>query len=184
MLGQDGHGHILQKGHIGGGEPEGHRFLIDDGNLLHVLVVGGVLRAVFRVHNGLDGEPHVLCGEGLAVVPLDPVSDVEGVGAGLLVVLPALRQAGRHLVVPVVGGQAVEEQGVDLAVLVHSGVDAGIIRAAVDQGAPLRPAGGVFGTAAGGQGEGERCGQQQGENLFHRYLLVWVLFVLPHHIRT
>ena len=108
--------------------------LVHHRDLLHVLKVGGVLGAVVRVHNGLDGELHVLRRQGLAVMPLHALRQVEGVGAGVLVEGPALRQAGDDAVAAVVGGEAVEEENVDLAVLVHGRIDAGIVAAGIDQG--------------------------------------------------
>ena len=143
---QDGHGHILQEGHIRFRQPEGNGQVVGGGNFHHVLIVGGVLGAVFRVHDGLDGEFHVLGGKRLPVVPGNARTDVEGVGKGVGIVIPAFRQARHHLVVRIVGSQAVKEQQVDLAMLVHGRVDAGVVDASVDQGGGLAR----FGLGGGG----------------------------------
>ena len=133
MLRQDGHGHVLQKRRVDGGQGKGHRVVVDDGDICHILVVGGVLGAVVGIHDGLIGELHILGGEGLAVVPGNALRQIEGIGQRVGVVIPALRQTGNDLSVAVVVGKAVEQQHIDLAVLVHGGVDAGIVAAAVHQ---------------------------------------------------
>ena len=133
VLGQDCHGHVVQEGRVGGGQAEGDGVLVDHRDLRHVLVVGGVFGAVLGIHDGLDGELHVLGGEIFAVVPLHVLLQMEGVGEALFIVVPGLRQAGYHLIVAVVGGQAVEDQDVDLAVLVHGRVDAGVVAGRVGQ---------------------------------------------------
>ena len=174
--GQHGHGHIVQKGRVGGREPEGDGVIVHHRDLLHVLIVGGVLRAVVRVHDGLDGELHVPGGEGLAVVPLHPLLQVEGVGAGALIKLPASGQGRDHLVFAVVGGEAVEQENVDLPVLVHGRVDAGIVAAAVDQGGASGGGsgavrGGIRIAAAGGQRQ-HKSQQQREKRLFHVVFLL------------
>ena len=155
MLGQDGHGHVVQEGVVGGGELELHGVVVHHGDGLHVLIVGGILRLVVRVLDGLDGELHILGGERFPVVPGHALLEVEGVGVGGLIQIPGFRQTGHHLVVLVVGGQPVKEQGVDLPVLVQGGVDAGVVVAAVDQGVG-------FGTAGRGGGRGRRTGAAAG----------------------
>ena len=166
VLGQRRHGHVVQKGCVGGGQAEGDGVLVKDGDLLHVLIVGGVLGAVVRVHDGLDGELHVLGGKGLAIVPLDVLLQIEGVGAARLVKGPALGQAGDHLVLAVMGGEAVEEQDVDLSVLVHGGVDPGVVAAGVNQRIAC---GGASASAAGCQAQRQGCREQKGQELFfHR----------------
>lgn len=94
---------------FGLGETESDGLRVDDGDLLDVLVVRRVLGAVLGVHDGLDGELDVIRRERLAVVPLHALAQVEGIGIGLLVIVPRLGEAGDDLVVAVVGGQAVEE---------------------------------------------------------------------------
>ena len=155
MLGQDGHGHVVQEGVVGGGELELYGVVIHHGDLLHVLIVGGVLRLIFRVLDSLDGELYVLGGERFPVVPGHALLEVEGIGVGCLIQLPRFRQAGYHLVILVVSGQPVKEQGVDLPVLVQGGVDAGVVVAAVDQGVG-------FGTAGRDGGRGRRTGAAAG----------------------
>lgn len=155
VLGQDGHGHVVQEGVVGFGQLEFHRVVIHHGDLFHVLIVGGVLRLVFRVLDGLDGELYVLGGEFLPIVPSHILTEVEGVGVGVLVQLPGFCQTGHHLVVLVVAGQSVKEQGVDLPVLVQGGVDAGVVVAAIDQGVG-------FGTAGRGGGRGRRTSAAAG----------------------
>ena len=105
--------------------------VVDDGDVRHVLIVGGVFRAVVGIHDGLEGELYIRGGEGLTVVPGDALGQMEGIGHRVGVVVPALCQPGHDLARAVVVGQAVEQQHVDLAVLVHGGVDAGIVAAAV-----------------------------------------------------
>ena len=109
MLREDPHRHILQKRHVRLGEAEGDRPVVHHGDLLDILIVRRVLGAVLGVHDGLDGELDVIRRERLAVVPLHALAQVEGIGIGLLVIVPRLGEAGDDLVVAVVGGQAVEE---------------------------------------------------------------------------
>ena len=130
---QHRHGHILQKGHIGFCQAEGDGLVIHHSNLLHVLIVGSVFRTVVRVHNGFDGKLHILGCKRLAVMPVNAVPDVEGVGISGLVIVPGLCQTGYHLIVAVVGRQAVEQQNVDFAMLIHGRVDTGVVAGAVDQ---------------------------------------------------
>ena len=137
MLGKHSHGHIVQKSHIGRSQPEGNRVLIRHQNLLHVLIVGRILGSVFRIHNRFDGELHILCRKGLAVMPGNALLQMKRIGAGCLDKLPALRQTGHDLVFPVVGRQSVKEQQIDLPVLIHGRIDAGVVTAAVDKRARL-----------------------------------------------
>ena len=177
---QDGHGHILQEGHIGLSQPEGNGQVVGGGNFHHVLIVGGILGAVFRVHDGLDGEFHVLGGKRLPVVPGNARTDVEGISAGIGIVVPAFRQARHHLILGIVGGETVEQQQVDLAMLVHGRVDAGVVDASVDQGRRLarfgpgyggvRGVAGSGGLAAGRQGQQQDCRQKKRKNTLHRVL--------------
>ena len=61
------------------------------------------------------------------------LGQVEGVGVSGLVIIPALGQTGHHVVIGVVGGQAIEDEQVDLAMLVDGRIDAGVVAAAVYQ---------------------------------------------------
>ena len=83
-----------------------------------------------------------------------------------LIVFPRFSQTGNDLVAAVVGGQTAEEQHVDLAVLIHGGVDAGVVAAAVDERRAF-----VFGHcrafAACGQRQNGAQHQQQCKNSFH-----------------
>lgn len=107
-------------------------------NLLDVFKVRRVLRAVVGIHDGFDREPDVVCGEGLPIVPRDAGFQVEGVGVRLFVKTQLSARPGHDVILSVVGGQTVEEQEVDLAVLVHCGVDARVVAGAVDQRGGLR----------------------------------------------
>ena len=154
VLGEDGHGHVFQESIVGSGQTEGNGVGIHHRDLLHILVVGGVFGAVVRVHDGLNGEFYILGGEFLTVVPLDALLQVEGIGQAFRVIFPGSGQPGNDVILAVVVGQAVKEQHIDLAVLVHGGVDAGIVAGAVDNGAGLlRP-------RAGEQTHAQRQGQQ------------------------
>ena len=166
MLRQNGHGHIVKKGHVRRGQAEHDGLVVGNGDLLHVFEVRRVLRAVFGVHDGFNRELYVLGRERLAVMPLHAVAQVEGVGAGALIVFPRFSQTGNDLVAAVVGGQTAEEQHVDLAVLIHGGVDAGVVAAAVDERRAF-----VFGHCRGfaacGQRQKGTQHQQQCKNSFH-----------------
>ena len=133
MLRQDADGHVLQKRRVVAGEREGHGVVVDDLNFGHILVVGGDFRLVGGIHDGLNGEFHVLGGEGFAVVEGHVFLQMEGVGVALRVVVPALGQTRNHVVLRVVSRQTVEQQQVDLAMLVEGGIDAGVVAAAIDQ---------------------------------------------------
>ena len=127
MLRQNRHRHVIQKCNVGSREAEGDGIVVFHRDFLHVLEVRGVLRAVVGVHDGLDREFHVVCGEALAVVPGDVGAQMEGVGVGSFVKIPAFGETRHDAIVSVVGGEAVEDEEVDLAVLVHRGVDARVV---------------------------------------------------------
>ena len=184
MLRQDRHRHVVEKRDVRRGEPERDRVVVDHGDLLDVLEVRRVFRAVFRVHDRFDRELHVLRRERLAVVPAHVLLEVERVGAGFLVEIPAFCQRRDDRVVAVVAGQAVEQQEVDLAVLVHGRVDARVVAAAVDERRrllfragsggrfacaffPCAFAGSAFRAAAGCRAEQEREGEQRRQKFFH-----------------
>jgi hypothetical protein len=101
-------------------------------NLFHVLIIGRILRSVFRIHNGLYREFYIIGGEFLTVMPLYILLQVECISTVCLIKLPAAGQSGNHFVVAVVSRKTVEEQHIDLPMLIHSGIDPGIIAAAVD----------------------------------------------------
>lgn len=108
---------------------------------------------------------------GLAVVPLHPLAQVESIGAVCLVIVPALGEGGNDLVIAVVRGQSVEEQQIDLAVLVHRGIDARVVGRAVDERG-RRVVGRIAAALpAGSEGEEHREGQQKSQRFFHGKLL-------------
>ena len=146
MLRQDGHGHIVQEGKIWLGQHEGDLRVGQDPDLGDLDVVGVIFGAVGRVHDGLDGEFYIGGGEGFAVVPFHIGAQLEGIGQGLGVIVPALGQGPHQLALAVALDQPVEEQVLDLAVFVHNGVDGVVVAGAVDQGG----AGGLRLRAAGG----------------------------------
>ena len=145
--------------------------VVEHGDLLYILVIRRVFRAVVGVHDGFDRKFDVPRRERLAVVPLHPLAQVESIGAVRLVIVPALGEGGNDLVIAVVRGQAVEEQQVDLAVLVHRGIDARVAGRAVDE-RRRRVAGRIAAALpAGGEGEEHREGQQKSQRFFHGKLL-------------
>ena len=167
MLRQDRHRHVLQKCGVRLSEAERDGVVVEHGDLLHVLVIRRVFRAVVGVHDGFDREFDVLRCERPAVVPLHPLAQIEGVGAVCLVIVPALGEGGNDLVIAVVRGQAVEEQQVDLAVLVHRGIDARVVSGAVDERG-RRVVGRIAAALpAGSEGEEHREGQQKSQRFFH-----------------
>ena len=179
MLRQDRHRHVLQKCGVRLSEAERDGVVVEHGDLLHVLVIRRVFRAVVGVHDGFDREFDVLRRERLAVVPLHPLAQVESIGAVCLVIVPALGEGGNDLVIAVVRGQAVEEQQVDLAVLVHRGIDARVVGRAVDERG-RRVVGRIAAALpAGGEGEEHREGQQKSQRFFHGKLL-WENVETPH----
>ena len=171
MLRQDGHRHVIEERNVRRGEAEGDRVVVRDGDLFDVLKVRRVFRTVFGVHDRLDREFHVVRRDRFAVVPREVFTKMERVGVRRLVQLPRLGKTGHDVILAVVSRQAVEEQQVDLAVLVHCGIDARIVRGAVGQrcSAVLRRVGrgGVGGFCAGCQREqhGER--QKRCQKFFH-----------------
>ena len=177
MLRQDGHRHVIEERNVRRGEAEGDRVLVRDGDLFDIFEVRRVFRTVFGVHDRLDREFHVVRRDRLAVVPREVFAEVERVGVRRLVQLPRLGKTGHDVILAVVSRQAVEEQQVDLAVLVHRRVDARIVRGAVGQRGRFRAVrgcalhrigrGGVGGFCAGCQREqhGER--QKRRRKFFH-----------------
>ena len=136
-------------------------------DLLHVLIVRRIFRAVVGVHDGFDRELDVVGRERLAVVPLDVFVQVESIGAVRLVIVPALGESRNDPVIAVVRGQAVEEQQIDLAVLVHRRIDARVVSGAVDERG-RRVVGRIAAALpAGGEGEEHREGQQKSQRFFH-----------------
>ena len=119
MLRQDGHRHVIEERNVRRGEAEGDRVVVCDGDLFDVLKVRRVFRTVFGVHDRLDREFHVVRRDRFAVVPREIFAEVECVGVRRLVQLPRLGKTGHDVILAVVSRQAVEEQQVDLAVLVH-----------------------------------------------------------------
>ena len=132
MLGQDGHGHVVQECVVGLGENEGNLGVGVDLDLLDLDVVGVVLGAVVGIHDGFDGELHIFSGELLTVVPFDIGAELKGAGKRVIVIGPAFSQAGNGLAVLVQLYQGVEQQMLDLTVLVHNGIDGIVIAGAVD----------------------------------------------------
>ena len=182
MLRKDCHRHVIEKRHIGRRQAERNGLVVRHRNLLDVFKVRRVLRAVVGIHDGFDRELYVRCGEGLPIVPRDAGFQVEGVGVRLFVKIPALSKTRYDVILSVVGGQTVEEQEVDLAVLVHRGVDARVVAGAVDQRGGLRRsfrgsflriggscfAGGLCGACGAGAKRKQHCREQkQGKKLFH-----------------
>ena len=133
MPGQDSHGHVVKKSHIGRGQFKGNRIIVQYRNLLHILVIGSVLRAVVRIHNGFYGKFHIISGKCLPVVPFYPFSEMKGIGVRIFVKFPAFRQTGNYLIVSVVSRQSAKKQDIYLAVFVHGRINAGIIAASVNQ---------------------------------------------------
>ena len=162
MLRQDRHRHVLQKCGVRLSEAERDGVVVEHGDLLHVLVIRRVFRAVVGVHDGFDREFDVLRRERLAVVPLHPLAQVESIGAVCLVIVPALGEGGNDLIIAVVRGQAVEEQQVDLAVLVHRGIDARVVSGAVDERGRRVGRRVSAAPAASGEGEEDCEGYKQG----------------------
>ena len=177
MLRQDGHRHVIEERNVRRGEAEGDRVLVRDGDLFDIFEVRRVFRTVFRIHDRLNREFHVVRRDRLAVVPREVFAEVERVGVRRLVQLPRLGKTGHDVILAVVCRQAVEEEQVDLTVLVHRRVDARIVRGAVGQRRRLRAVrgcalrrvgrGGVGGFCTGCQREqhGER--QKRCQKLFH-----------------
>lgn len=132
MLRQNRHRHVIQKCNVGSREAEGDGIVVFHRDFLHVLEVRRILRAVVGVHDGLNRELHVV-----AVSTRRRAGDVRSadgsVGVGFLVKIPAFGEARNDVVFAVVGGEAVEDEEVDFSVLVHRGIDAGVIARAVDQ---------------------------------------------------
>ena len=127
MLRQNPHRHVVQECGVRGGETEGDGVIVFHRDFLDIFKVRRVLRAVVGVHDGLNREFHVVCGEALAVVPRDVGAQMEGVGVGSFIKVPAFGETRNDVVFAVVGGEAVEDEEVDLAVLVHRGVDARVV---------------------------------------------------------
>ena len=138
MFRKNCHGHVVQEGHVRGIQLEGNRVIVDDIDLFHILVVRSVLGTVVRIHDGLDREFHVIGCEILAVVPFDPFFQMKRISTGILVKLPALRQARNYLIVSVMSSQSVKDQNVDFPMLIHGRIDPCIIIASIYQSGSVR----------------------------------------------
>ena len=132
------------------------------------------------------GEDHVFGGEGLAVVPLDAVTQGEDIGEGVLVIAVLGCEIGHGLAVAVILHQAGEDDVGDLIVVGEQRVDGVLVFAGVDEGVGRVHAAGLlcrFGlrlggacrsglllAAAGGQREAQHENQKQrdqGSCVFH-----------------
>src|SRR5262245_59765595 len=92
-----GGGRAVERHEIGPGpfEPETHRERIDDVDLADArLELLGARPLV-----ALEAELHVLAGDGIAVVELEPPAELELVGEPVRALRPRLRQAVAHLLV-------------------------------------------------------------------------------------
>ena len=139
MFRQNCHSHVVQKCHIRCVQLEGNGVGILHGDVLHILIVRRILRTVRRIHDGFNGKFHIICGKFLAVMPFHTLLQMKGVGAGILIKGPVLRQGRNHLVIPIMSRQTIKDQNVDFSVLVHGRVNAGIIAAAVNQRSAILP---------------------------------------------
>ena len=127
------HRHIVQKRHIGLCQFESNRIIINYCDLFYIFIVGGVFRSVIRIHNSFDGKLDIVSCKGFSIVPLDALSDMEGVGIGALIVLPTFGQTGNNLILAIMGGQSVKQQHIDLAVLIHSRIDSCVIARTINE---------------------------------------------------
>ena len=137
---------------------------------------GVVIGALHGVHHGqiagqiavllndlFVGELHIRGGEGLAVVPLHALAQVEGVGEVVLRDLPALGQIGDDLFVVVQRQQAaVEVAGHVIGIVVGVGVrvEAGGVAAKADQQHLLPARFGRAGAGRAGAGRAAAAGRQ------------------------
>ena len=131
MLRKNRHGHIVQKCHVGGIQFKRDRMIVDHINLLYILIVRRILRTILRIHDGFDGKFHVIGCESFTVMPFDSLFQMERVGTGLLIKLPAFCQCRNHLILSVMGSQSVKDQNVDLPMLIHCRIDPCIVSASI-----------------------------------------------------
>ena len=80
--------HLLQAGNLGGGAS------LDLGSAYNVHDPAFVAAYIVRVSQAGQGEDHIVSGEGLAVVPLYILAQVEGVDGAVIGDVPALSQIG------------------------------------------------------------------------------------------
>ena len=132
MFGKNCHGHVIQKCYIGGIQLKRNGVIINYIDFLDILVVWCIFGTVFRIHNCLDGEFHILCSNRFTVVPCGIFCHVKCIGICLGIKIPAAGKSGNYLVVAIVGGQTVKKQNVDFSVLIHGGIDPCIITASVN----------------------------------------------------
>ena len=161
VLGQDGHGHVVQERIVGLGQHEGDLGVGKHIDFLDLLVVGVVLGTVVGILDGFDGEFHILSSEAFPIVPLHIAAKPEGVGHGCFIIRPSLGQTGNQLALAVPLHQAVKQKVLDFAVLVHNGVDGIIVAGAVDQRGVVCSKGSCC------QAENHHHGQHQAKKLFH-----------------
>ena len=148
VLGNDGHGHVIQESVVRLAQNERDLGVADNLDFSDLFIVGGILRAIVGILDSGDGESYVLSGERLTIMPFHIVTELEGVSHACLIIAPALCQTGNQISVTITDQQAVEQQVLDLAVLIHNGVDGVVVAGAIDQGGFLR--GGCIGIRRGG----------------------------------
>ena len=101
MLRQNRHSHVVQKCHIRCAQLEGNGVGILHGDLLHILIVRGILRTIFRIHDRFDRKLDIICGKFLAVMPLYALLQMERISAGSFIKAPVLCQRRNHLILSV-----------------------------------------------------------------------------------
>ena len=72
-------------------------------------------------------------------MPLYALLQMERISAGIFIKGPVLCQGRNHLILSVMRSQSIENQDIDLSMLIHSRVNAGIISAAVNQRSAILP---------------------------------------------
>ena len=161
--GQDAHAEIVQHGRIDPRQPDDHGALVRGRDPADVLIVAGDGGGQGLVAGqGRVGVDHVPGAEGRAVVPFDPVAQVEGIGQGLGIIVHALGQVGHGQALGVELHEPGKDDGGQFLMGAEHGVDGVLVLAGIDQG--VGHVGGR-GRMGGQQGQSQQAAGQQGS--FH-----------------
>ncbi len=133
MLRQNRHRHIIQECYVGSFQLKRYRVIVNHPDLFHILVIWRIFRSVLRVHDGFDRKFYILRRERLAIMPFYVFFQMERISAVILIEFPASGKSGHYFIIAVVSGKTIKKQNIDLPMLVHGGIDSGIITAAINQ---------------------------------------------------
>ena len=98
MLRQDTDGHVVRECHVHLIQLDLNSGLIRALDVLDVGIVGNDLRRVFLIQDGFQRELDILRGQRFSVVECQTFAQMEGVGQGVFIKIPVLRQSRNQFI--------------------------------------------------------------------------------------